>query len=183
MKIAICGPEATGKSTLAAALAERLGLPLVADPRVELLRSSTYDTLFEAARLQPRLWEDLVRGQARLEAGIESGVFDGGAIDAFSLWVRWGWNSASPETTEELTRLVSEAVSEYSHILIMPAVQVAPFKGHRFFSQLNADHMLAMVRGMLTQLGVSDRALLLSPGDAERLVDQAASFVAEAPNS
>jgi hypothetical protein len=165
MKIAIAGPEATGRTSLAEALAARLSLPLLEDPRLPLLARTGYQTIFEwdAATLG---WPALVREQAARERTVDSGIIDAGVMDLFCGVQRWVWNRLSPETVEQLRTVVAGAVTSYTHIIVMPAVMVAPAAAHRFRSQPHTLQIDRLLQALVNELALTTKTRRASGSSA-----------------
>jgi hypothetical protein len=176
-RIAVVGPEATGKTSLSEGLARALGLPLLADPRPALLASTGCHTLFEAARFRP-IWRELLEGQLGREASAGDAVIDTGALDCWVLWQRWGWAGAPPATTERLRAAAFDLARGYSHVIVMPARQLSEFRGHRFLDTDYATQMGRLTQAALAEAGLAGRALALDPGDANAYLRAATAFVA-----
>lgn len=170
MKIAICGPEATGKTTLANGLAERLGLEVLADIRGAGADFRGYHTAYECAKVFP-YWRELVERQLEREEELEHGVIDVCVLDAWVLFVRWGWNRETPEAVESLARRVQTAVNRYTRLVVMPDQQVAPFMPHRFLNAANAGQIRALTLQAAQAFGVS-QVIGLDPGPVDRWVEQ-----------
>lgn len=177
MRIAVCGAEASGKTTLCEGLAARIGSATLSDIRLDVLNEYPYDTLFEVDRLHPGTWEMMIRRQAEREAAMGDGVIDTPVLDLASLWIRWGWNRSTPEIAEDLLGLTKAALSAYSAVLIMPPVHVAPFEKRRFRHAENAAHMNGIVRSLITESGTSVPVSALEPGTTEQMLAAAATFV------
>lgn len=175
MKIAICGPEATGKTGLAEALAHKLGLAVLKDPRGSGGDFNGYHTAYEAAKVGP-FWRMLAEKQATREAQFGRGVIDFSAIDAWVQLMRWGWHDMSPEQVEKLEERVTAAIGTYTHVVVMPDSQVAPFAGHRFLNAAHAKLIHRLTAGYLHDLK-GPSVLWLTPGSQATYLDEACQFV------
>lgn len=175
VRIAVVGPEAAGKTSLAQALAEQLGVPLLDDPRVTFLAQTGYHTLYEAARARP-VWRDLLEHQLAREAGPEAAILDTPALDCWVLWQRWGWCAASPAVTDRLYASVSAAARRYTHIVLMPDRQVASGGGNRFVDAENAAQVARLTRAAVDELAGHAGQLRLEPGDASSYLAAASSL-------
>ena len=174
--VAVVGPEATGKSTLARALADALGLAVLADSRLTVLKRTGYHTLYEAARARP-VWRELLEEQLAREAAAAEAVIDTPVLDCWVLWQRWGWCSATPATTERLYAAVGAAAARYSHVVVMPGRQVGSGAGYRFVDPDHAAQVSRLTRAAVAELAGGAPALYLEPGDASALFASAAAFV------
>lgn len=171
MKIAIIGGESTGKSTLAAALAEAHKLSVLAPVKPELLKTSGYHTLFEWAAAT-KGWVTLVETQLAREAGA-TGVIDDGAIQLYCIVQRWGWNTISPDRVEALRARVVAAATSYDAVVLTPPALVGGPAPGRF---RNANHNLQLVRllsAFATELELGPKLLVLPPGAAASHADRA----------
>lgn len=169
MKIALCGPEAAGKTTLATGLSERLGLPLIEDPRTRHLHG--YATLYEAAKARPT-WLELIADQVEREQATEMGVIDFCALDAWTLYMRWGWNHVAPYRVDLLEARCKAAALQVRHLIVMPEVQVAPFASQRFLNASHAKRMHQLVRLQALDWQLPS-VIRLEAGDERRLLEQA----------
>jgi len=169
VRIVICGAEATGKTSLAMAVATKLGYSVLEDPRSEALARHGYMTLYEAAKHVEGVWEGLIRAQLEREQAVSDTVIDTGLLDLWALFVRWGWNQASPETIEELASRSFEIVSRLNHVVVLPPIQVAGFAGHRFTSSANAGHVDRVIRHLIDEWGLEEHTVYLERPGTEDL--------------
>jgi hypothetical protein len=175
-RIAVVGPEATGKTTLARALGERLGLAVLDDPRPELLARSGFHTLYEAARHRP-IWRELLERQTEREARAgDAVVVDTPLLDCWVLWQRWGWCSATPAASERLYAAVVAAAGRYSDVVVMPSQQIAA-GGHRFVDAENAAQIARLTRAAVDEVAGQARHLYLDAGDASAHLAAATALV------
>lgn len=177
MRVAVCGAEASGKTTLCEGLGGRAGLTVLADLRLEILREFPYDTLFEVERLHPGTWDALVERQAQRELSAPDCVIDTPVLDLLGLWIRWGWNDATPDSADRLLSLAKECASRYTHVIVLPPVHVAPFEKRRFRHAGNALHMTTIIDSLLAQMAGGLPVLHLEAGSAEEMLAAAVSFV------
>lgn len=161
-RIAIAGPEATGKSSLARLLSQQLQLPLIEDPRSAFLESARCDTLFEAGRYRP-VWLELLDLQLEREAtNDEPAVLDTCAIDYWTHWQRWGWCGATVRLSERMYKRTAEAANRYLCIVIMPPRQLAPPRGSRFLNAEYAQQISRLTRAFVREAGCTDRCIELA---------------------
>jgi nicotinamide riboside kinase len=152
IRIALAGPEATGKTTLAQALASSLGHEVLSDPRPDVLRASGCHTLFEADRLQP-VWRQLLERQIEREATLSGpAVLDTCALDYWVLWQRWSWCATSPAEVEDLFQQTLQASSRYGLVLQMPSTQVSAPAGHRFIHPAYAAQISRLLVSVVSEL-------------------------------
>lgn len=161
-RIAIAGPEATGKSMLASALAERLNLPVIDDPRPAYLAALRCDTLFEANRYHP-VWQQLLADQLEREDGADGAVvIDTCAIDYWVLWQRWGWCGASATVSESYYKRTAEIAARYTQVVLLPSRQLAPALGRRFLNSDHARQILRLTRAFLAEQDLEERCIDLA---------------------
>jgi len=172
VKIAIIGAEATGRTVLAKALP----LPLVADTRPALLAASGYHTLYEWGAAT-RGWLGWLEERAAAEARHERFIVDVGALDIFGTVARWAWNGIAPDRLEQAETIVRTATSRYTHVIVTPSAIVAPHAPSRFRSAANARQMTRLLRDLAADLAPQARVVMLQPGDAGGLLEQAQAFV------
>lgn len=111
MRIAISGSAGVGKSTLAAALADRLGVPLIEEH---------YERFFEPSgrfkrpppRVRQLIWEVL-------EQETSDSVSDRCPVDLFNLWLTRGFARRARET-EDFQRRCVECLATYDFVVIVP---------------------------------------------------------------
>lgn len=177
LRIAVAGPEATGKTTLARGLAVALGVTIVDDVRRDVLARSRCHTLFEVARLRP-VWHELLETQlGREESETGSVVIDTCALDYWALFVRWGWCDATPSTAEELRDRMIVVASRYTHIFLMPEHQLPEFRGHRFLDRDHARQTRRVIEGFLAGTGLATKVHRFSPGTRDDYLRESLSLV------
>jgi hypothetical protein len=176
MKIAVVGAECSGKTTLAAGLAEALGVPLLPNPNPELLDGSGYHTLFEWGAAT-QAWEWWLERQADREQAFAAGVVDHGLIDHFCFVQRWAWNRLAPDRVERLRERVVAAAASYTHVLVTAPRLVAPPAPWRFRNAQATQQIDRLARALVHELGLDARACALPAADAPRLVQLGADFV------
>jgi hypothetical protein len=177
VRIAVVGPEGTGKTMLAAALADAFQLPLLASLREPLLHDSGYHTLFEWVAAG-HSWAALVAEQARREAAFGDGVVDGGVLEQFCLFQRWGWNATSPDAVESLREAVLTAARRYDRILVTPPRLVAGPASARFRNSAHNLQLARLLDALVREGGFEARTCALADAPADARVVQARSFVA-----
>lgn len=176
MRIAVVGAEATGKTVLAEGLAAALKLPSLPAQREALLQAAGYHTLFEWVAAG-HSWASLVEAQARREASFADGVVDGGVIDHYCLFQRWGWNVTSPDESERLRDLVVAQARRYDRIVVTPPRLVAGYAPARF---RNAAHNLQLARlidAFVRHAELGGRVCTLDDAAPEARLAQALAFV------
>lgn len=180
MKIAVVGASCTGKTTIARALGDALGVSVLANPTEQVLQSSGYHTLFEWGAATEG-WSALVEKQAARECGLERGIVDHGAIDLFCFIQRWAWNRMSPERVEALRDLVRDAAASYDAVVVTAPALVAPPAPWRFRNTLAIaqDHRLTL--GLLSELHLSARSLILEPMSVEDTIETALRHCGSGP--
>jgi hypothetical protein len=169
MRVVVCGAEATGKTSLVEAVASAVRSVVLPDPRPEAVNRHGYVTLYEADRHVDGVWTGLLDAQLKREAMEGDVVIDTGLLDLWALFVRWGWNGATPETLDALLSATATAVAKYDRILLLPPLQVAGYAPHRFIHAANARHMDRILRHVIDELGVGDRMVLLERPGTEDL--------------
>jgi len=168
VKIAISGSAGIGKTTLAKALAQSLGLPLIAEG---------YAPLFDLpaappAELVPR-FEKILRDKSALEASHQAYVADRASTDLFNLWLSLGLGQL-PQETEKFYRACREHSQCYDYVVLLPwgVFSVQPIKNTGNFQQ-RADNPWIQLRNHATICGLN--ALWLPEARLIHLSQQAVS--------
>lgn len=150
MIIAVVGPDATGKSTLARSIANGLGLPVLPSLREELLAGSGYHTVFE--------WDSATRGldgvvttQAAREAALTDAVVDGGVLELLALLQRWAWNRLSPVRFERLRGAAAGAAVRYQRVVVLPPRIVAAAAPGRFRCEENNQQVARLLDAFIAE--------------------------------
>jgi len=165
-RIAIAGAEATGKTALAHALGAALDVEVVTDPRPALLEASGCHTLFEAAKFSP-VWAALLEQQLKSEEKVDRGVFDTCAVDCWAMLQRWGWCGIAPVEVERLYQSTVSAAMRFTHVLLMPAIQIAAPGGARFVNPDYAHQIDRLIRAFIRDAGLETRVIDVSAGAVE----------------
>ncbi|OPX90073.1 MAG: Cytidylate kinase [Pelotomaculum sp. PtaB.Bin104] len=124
MKIGISGAQSTGKTTLARALSEKLGLPLIEEQARVAAREFGYKNL-KATKEQPALgrqfqWRCLMLQMAAEDHCPEGFISDRTVLDNAVYWMKW--NSRWSESKENMLfyRTVEDRVGKYDFIVYVP---------------------------------------------------------------
>jgi hypothetical protein len=174
--VAVVGAEASGKTTVAEALAKELAIPLLAGGKLEALARSGYHTLYEWSAATRGLPE-LLRQQARREREASSAVIDDGALDLLCTIERWDWNRLSPDAFEELRETAVAAARRYDHVLVTAPRIVAGHASHRFRNRAHALQTHRLLVAALGEIGLGERVHLLAEADAAATVAAALAAV------
>lgn len=122
LRIAVSGSAGTGKTTLGGRLAERLGVPFLAEGMRRRLESGL--DLHHLTRDQHRaLFDELFDGKltAMTEAERTAGGFvvDRSALDFAAFWLYYGFGH-DEDATARLMETVRRAAGRYDLILLLP---------------------------------------------------------------
>ncbi|HZS38703.1 MAG TPA: AAA family ATPase [Polyangia bacterium] len=180
MKIAVVGGESTGRTSVAEAVAKKLGLPLVGNPRERVLAASGYHTLWEWQAATGGM-VGLVEAQAAREREAARAVVDAGVLDQWCFVERWVWNRLSPEAAEALHYTVVQAAGEYARVLVTAPRLVGGSAPGRFRNRLHVAQSQRLLDGILREAVPADRVCFLPDGDLPQVV--AAALAALPPGS
>jgi nicotinamide riboside kinase len=172
VKIAVVGPEATGKSVLAAAIGDALQLPVLGSLREPLLQKSGYHTLFEWVAAG-NAWTTLLEKQAAREAAFSDGIVDTGVIDLYCWLQRWGWNSVSPDAFERLRDVVLTRARTYDRIVVTPSRVVAGPQGPRFRSQSYNDQVARLLSAFVEEASLKNAVTRIDDAGSPQRIEQA----------
>lgn len=162
MKVAIAGGDATGKTTLARALAAELGVSVLDPLKLELLANSGYHTIFE--------WDAATNGlpgaiaaQAAREHAATDVVIDGCTSELVALVQRWAWARLSPRSWERLRQAAVDAARGYDRLIIVPPTVVAGPAAGRFRSLEHNTQLRRLLVAFANEIAVP--VTLLEDGD------------------
>jgi nicotinamide riboside kinase len=153
-RIAISGSAGVGKSTLARALAERLGVAYLPEGMREFLESSRvdiHDLGAEGLRaLVLRLWEE----RRELEERHAAFVADRASYDFAAFWMFYGFAKDDDATS----RLFAEALraDRYSQVVVLPWGRIPLLAdGVRSTNRYAQLHVQSMIVGLCAEFGPS----------------------------
>ena len=173
MRIAITGSAGTGKSTLAAALGERLGAPVVPEGMREYLERTGID-LHDVGpdglrRLVLALWEE----RLPLESA-PSFVADRCSVDFAAFWLFYRFDH-SPDTSARQATWAAHA-ARYDRVVVLPFGGISLVgDGIRTANQWTQLHFQLLLEGLLRRT-VEPARLLWLPA-AARTVEARAAWV------
>lgn len=148
-RLGITGSAGTGKSTLAAAAARALGVPLVPEAMRAMLESG-----FDFHTLTRQGHMDLLRTQtdslARTLAATEGGIVtDRTPLDFAAFWLSNGYGIDAPAATAALLERAVAAMADYSAVILLPWGGFAPpADGVRSQNPWHQLHFQTIVEGL-----------------------------------
>lgn len=160
MRIGIIGAAGTGKTKLATALAAHLGVPLVPDYVVTVLREKGRDSWRGVNDVKDRrkIREEALRRKSADEAQHDAFVSDKTAVDYLAYWLQ---NQAEHEERPANLAFVERcktAVARYDRFVYLPYREVVEFAPGRQQDSVHNLKVAAQKRGLLAlwQLPVVD---------------------------
>lgn len=176
MRIGICGAESTGKTTLARALAERFGLPLITERAREVARKLGIEDLnreYPQETWEAFQWECL---WAQLEAE-KCGAFvsDRTVIDNLAYWLVDRANALNSEGTYVYWRRVEEHLKQGPYdllVFVRPdgiGVEDDGFRHRDPYHRLVIDCTLQALFAWVKSLGPSFTVVRVSGGTIQRV--------------
>ena len=145
MKIAVCGPDGSGKTELSKYIASKYGLNLIEDPLRIYVEQLGFQTFFEL----PDKWDFFNKFLSELEKRHDdsySCVFDRSAIDYWVIWQRWCWGDYAPERTTIIFDYIDKMSSKYDKVFILPVNLNAPYDGFRYTNKDYAHQYYSLVK-------------------------------------
>ena len=180
MKIGICGPQSSGKSTLARALAGRLGLPLIEEQARVVAQGMGVMSEEMLRRANPELQVEFQRRclqqQQRAEAQHPGGfVSDRTVVDNAAYWL--AWNHAHSNLYYRYGYLVDcqRHAASYDLIVYCPPLGTEPEDdGFRIPSRLYQQEIDLLIRTLLVGW---ELPFITAEGSVEERVQQVLSEV------
>ncbi len=162
MRIALSGSAGTGKSTLAALLGRRLGLPVIGEGMREHLERTGVDlhrlSHAEFRALVLSLWEERREAEARAEREAGGFVADRAGVDYAAFWMYYHFAREDAQT-EALMR-EALAPGRYDRLFLLPwgAIPLVA-DGVRTADRYVQLHVDLLIRGLLERHGLEARTL------------------------
>lgn len=131
MKIAVCGPDGSGKTELSKYITSKYGLNLIEDHLRIYVEQLGFQTFFEL----PDKWNFFNNVLSKLEKLHDvpySCVFDRSAIDYWVIWQRWCWGNYAPERTTIIFDYIDKMSRKYDKVFILPVNLNASYDGFRY---------------------------------------------------
>jgi nicotinamide riboside kinase len=162
MRIALSGSAGTGKSTLAALLGRRLGLPVIGEGMREHLERTGVElhrlSHSEFRALVWSLWEEREEAEARAEREAGGFVADRAGVDYAAFWMYYHFAREDVDTAA----LMREALApgRYDHIFLLPwgAIPLVA-DGVRTADRFVQLHVDLLIRGLAERHGLAVRTL------------------------
>ncbi|MFM2043899.1 MAG: hypothetical protein RLY86_2475 [Pseudomonadota bacterium] len=170
-RIGITGCAGSGKTTLATALAGRLGVPLLPEAMRAMLEAG-----FDFHSLTREGHRTLLRDQAdRLAADLACQprglVSDRTPLDFAAFWLSNGFGVEDPMGTEVLLARAVAAMADYSLVVLLPWGDPIRADGIRTPNPWHQLHMQTILEGLVHRYVCPRRLLVLEAGQdvAQRL--------------
>jgi predicted ATPase len=158
VRIGIVGAAGTGKTTLAEALGEALGAPLIDDPTYRVLEEEVGRPSWSGirdTRLRRAVRLKTIRKKIAAEESAEAFVSDKTVMDYAAYWVK---NQSSYETLEETRKMLELCrahVPRYDVCVFLPFREDIEFSEHRSNDPIHNLHLSLLKRGILVELGAT----------------------------
>ena len=157
MRIAVSGAAGTGKSTLAAALAAKLGVPLVPDFVEEVLREHGKDSWrgINDTRIRKTIRMVALERKIAAESVAEAFVSDKSVVDYLAYWVMNQMEFETKEQNQAVLDMVRAHVGRYTHRLFLPYradVEPGPTRNADLVHNMK---LSAVKRGLYIELGAA----------------------------
>lgn len=171
LRIAIVGPQGSGKSTLSTRLAQELDLPLIEEVARGVARVLSISQ--DDPQLRPELryfWQlGILLAQCKAEKEQEQFVSDRSVIDNagyFKLLIERFPEHLSPELVALYGDLCRRQISQYSHLFYMPSAGTAGLVNDKF-RNTDVDYQVQVdqaMRKVLEDFGAQERVTFV-PAD------------------
>lgn len=121
MKIALTGSGSTGKSTLASAVHDAYGVPVIPEFAREVIKEMGYSTIKELPPERSYDFQMRVLGKKiQAEDAAESFIGDRCTVDALAYFLRWTARDATKEQAEDYIGTCVAQLQKYTHIIVLP---------------------------------------------------------------
>jgi len=174
MKIAICGPDGSGKTELAKYISSKYKYQLVKDYYRLMTTNLGHQTFFEV----PDKWKLVNAILNKLESFVNEKtnlVYDRSAIDIWIIWQRWCWGKFSPEKSNKILEKVNMIINSYERIIILPINPNPVYDGFRYINKLYAVQYNMLIKGFIANFpNISDYNIIeeqLDLGEIKEKVD------------
>ena len=169
-RIAIIGAQGTGKTTLAKAASDELGLPLICEGAREIsalleVRSPDRANLNLAKFLQQAI---LIR-QIFLEKYMGHFVSDRSTVDCFAYWQKLIGKDIEPEVTELYEKLARENTGHYQLLVFCPIEFPLKDDSFRYTDQHFQREIDDLLRACIKNWGLQDKTLFVTGSLEDRL--------------
>lgn len=157
MRIAVSGSAGTGKSTLAAALAAKLGVPLLPDFVEDVLREHGKDSWrgINDTRIRKTIRMTALERKIAAESAAEAFVSDKSVVDYLAYWVMNQMEFETKEQNQAVLDMVRAHVGRYTHRLFLPYRAEVEATGTRNADPVHNFKLSAVKRGLYLELGAT----------------------------
>ncbi|MFX0025177.1 MAG: AAA family ATPase [Candidatus Hermodarchaeota archaeon] len=148
MRIAICGPDGSGKTEIAKYISSKYNYQIVEDYYRLMTIDLGYQTFFEVSNK----WKLINNILDKLGSFINEKnnlVFDRSAIDIWVIWQRWCWGKFSPEKSINILEKVKMIMSSYESVVILPINPNPIYDGFRYINKHYAIQYYMLIKGFI----------------------------------
>jgi len=148
MKIAICGPDGSGKTEIAKYISSKYNYKLIEDYYRLMTINLGHQTFFEVLDK----WKLINEILDKLESFINEKknlVYDRSAIDIWVIWQRWCWGNFSPEKSIKILEKVNTIMNTCEKVVILPNNSNPVYDGFRYINKHYAIQYYSLIKGFI----------------------------------
>jgi len=155
MRVGIVGAAGTGKSTLAADLSKALGVPLIPDFTLDVLKEQVGKPSWRGikdTRIRRTIRLEALEKKIKAETAAESFVSDKTVFDYLTYWLQNQAEFEIPEQTHAVVEMVKGHVARYERCIFLPYRPVVDYAEDRSTDPIHNMKVAGLKRGLLTVL-------------------------------